>query len=68
MLSDIWRACGRSRPGHSFYWEGLQKGKRSIAVDFSSTAGRQLITDLITAPGSDGGILVTNFARGLAGA
>ena len=52
-----------SREGHSFYWEGLQKGKQSIAVDFSSTAGRQLITDLITAPGRDGGILVTNFPR-----
>lgn len=52
-----------SGEGHSFYWEGLQKGKQSIAVDFGSKQGRQLITDLITAPGQDGGILVTNFPR-----
>ena len=53
-----------SSEGHSFYWEGLQKGKQSIAIDFGSKQGRQLITDLITAPGQDGGILVTNFPRG----
>lgn len=52
-----------SQAGHSFYWEGLQKGKQSIAVDFASQQGRQLISDLITAPGTDGGILVTNFPR-----
>ncbi|MBU3740536.1 MAG: carnitine dehydratase, partial [Rhodoferax sp.] len=49
--------------GHSYYWEGLQKGKQSIAIDFSSKRGRQLIVDLITAPGADAGILVTNFPR-----
>jgi len=52
-----------SSDGSSFYWEGLQKGKKSIAVDFGSKQGRQLVTDLITAPGRDGGILVTNFPR-----
>jgi 2-methylfumaryl-CoA isomerase len=49
--------------GDSFYWEGLNKGKKSIAIDFSRPEGRQLITDLITAPGADGGILVTNFPK-----
>jgi 2-methylfumaryl-CoA isomerase len=49
--------------GDSFYWEGLQKGKKSVAVDFSRPEGRQLITDLITAPGAEGGLLVTNFPK-----
>lgn len=49
--------------GDSFYWEGLNKGKQSIAIDFSRPEGRQLITDLITAPGAEGGILVTNFPK-----
>lgn len=49
--------------GDSFYWEGLNKGKKSIAIDFSRPEGRQLVTDLITAPGADGGILVTNFPK-----
>jgi 2-methylfumaryl-CoA isomerase len=52
-----------SNEGHSYYWEGLQKGKKSIAIDFTHPKGRQLIADLITAPGRDGGILVTNFPK-----
>jgi 2-methylfumaryl-CoA isomerase len=52
-----------SSRGDSYYWEGLQKGKKSIAVDFSRPEGRQLVTDLITAPGADAGILVTNFPK-----
>lgn len=47
--------------GSSLYWEGLNKNKRSIAVDFSKPAGRELAAKLITAPGSDRGIFVTNF-------
>lgn len=49
--------------GDSFYWEGLNKGKQSIAVDFSRPEGRRLVADLATAPGADGGILVTNFPK-----
>lgn len=49
--------------GASFYWEGLQKGKRSIAVDFSRPEGRELVVDLITAPGRDAGVFVTNFPK-----
>lgn len=52
-----------SAQGHSYYWEGLNKGKRSIAVDFSRPEGRQLVAELITAPGADAGILVTNFPQ-----
>ncbi|MBL8351219.1 MAG: CoA transferase [Burkholderiaceae bacterium] len=47
--------------GHSLYWEGLNKGKRSIAVDFGSPEGRELVAQLICAPGEGGGIFVTNF-------
>ncbi len=49
----------------SLFWAGLNKGKRSITVDMRSDRGRELITDLICAPGEQGGLFVTNFpARG----
>lgn len=49
----------------SIYWHSLNKGKRSIAVDFKSAEGRELLTQLITAPGDDSGLFLTNFpARG----
>jgi len=51
--------------GHSLFWAGLNKGKRSIAIDIHSPRGRQLVADLICAPGADGGLFLTNFpARG----
>ena len=50
-----------SPEGRSFYWEGLNKGKRSVAIDLSRPEGRTLATDLITAPGEGGGMFVTNF-------
>jgi len=49
----------------SIYWHSLNKGKRSIAVDFKTPQGRELLTQLITAPGEDCGLFLTNFpARG----
>jgi 2-methylfumaryl-CoA isomerase len=49
----------------SIYWHSLNKGKRSIAVDFRQPEGRELLTRLITAPGEDAGLFLTNFpARG----
>jgi 2-methylfumaryl-CoA isomerase len=51
--------------GQSLFWAGLNKGKRSIQVDLRSDRGRELIAALITAPGPDAGLLLTNFpARG----
>lgn len=47
--------------GTSLYWHGLNKSKRSIAVDIRNPRGRELITDLIGAPGEDAGIFLTNF-------
>ncbi|RZL91603.1 MAG: carnitine dehydratase [Variovorax sp.] len=52
-----------SDSGHSYYWEGLNKGKKSIAIDLSRPQGRQLVAELVTAPGADRGILVTNFPK-----
>jgi 2-methylfumaryl-CoA isomerase len=47
--------------GESLFWAGLNKGKRSIAVDMRSSRGKELLTDLITAPGDDAGLFLTNF-------
>ncbi|HET9184572.1 MAG TPA: CoA transferase [Solirubrobacterales bacterium] len=51
--------------GQSLFWAGLNKGKRSIQIDLHSEEGRELATALATAPGPEGGMLLTNFpARG----
>jgi 2-methylfumaryl-CoA isomerase len=47
--------------GKSLFWAGLNKGKRSVAIDLRSPRGRELVTDLITAPGADAGLFLTNF-------
>jgi 2-methylfumaryl-CoA isomerase len=47
--------------GSSLFWAGMNKGKRSIAVDLRSPRGRELLTALITAPGPDAGLFLTNF-------
>jgi 2-methylfumaryl-CoA isomerase len=47
--------------GQSLFWAGLNKGKRSIALDLRSDEGRELATALI----AEAGLLLTNFpARG----
>jgi 2-methylfumaryl-CoA isomerase len=51
--------------GTSLFWTGLNKGKRSVVIDVATSEGRELAQALITAPGDDAGILLTNFpARG----
>ena len=50
-----------SESGASLYWAGLNKGKRSIAIDLRRPAGRELAAALITAPGADAGLFLTNF-------
>ncbi|MBA3371396.1 MAG: CoA transferase, partial [Thermoleophilaceae bacterium] len=51
--------------GQSLFWAGLNKGKRSIQVDLRSDEGRELVEALITAPGPEAGLFLTNFpARG----
>jgi 2-methylfumaryl-CoA isomerase len=47
--------------GQSLFWAGLNKGKRSIALDLRSDEGRELAAALI----ADAGLFLTNFpARG----
>ena len=51
--------------GHSLFWNGMNKGKRSLAVDVRKPEGQEIVTSLITAPGPDNGIFLSNFpARG----
>jgi 2-methylfumaryl-CoA isomerase len=51
--------------GQSLFWAGLNKGKRSIALDLRAPEGRELAAALVTAPGPDAGLFLTNFpARG----
>ena len=45
----------------SLFWCGLNKSKRSVALDLSRPEGRELAMALICAPGDDAGILLTNF-------
>ena len=44
--------------GESIYWAGLNKGKRSLAVDLRSEQGQQLVARLI----ADSGVFITNVA------
>jgi 2-methylfumaryl-CoA isomerase len=47
--------------GRSLFWAGLNKGKRSIAVDMATPRGQEIITRLICAPGPERGIYLTNL-------
>jgi 2-methylfumaryl-CoA isomerase len=51
-----------ARSGASLYWAGLNKGKRSVTADFRSPEGQEIVARLITAPGPDAGIVLTNQA------
>ena len=47
--------------GRSLYWAGLNKGKKSLAVDLGNPAAHELLTELIATAGT----FLTNFpARG----
>lgn len=50
-----------TKDGHSLYWASLNKGKRSIEIDIRSAGGRELLRDLIVAPGAGRGIFLTNM-------
>lgn len=54
----------RSASGRSLYWTGLNKAKRSVAIDLRRPEGRELVQALVTAPdrdGCEGGVLLTNI-------
>ena len=47
--------------GHSLFWAGMNKGKRSLRVNLRSAEGRELVSQVI----ASAGIFLTNFpARG----
>jgi 2-methylfumaryl-CoA isomerase len=50
--------------GVSMFWAGLNKGKRSIQLDLRNPEGRELVAEIITAPGPEAGIFLSNFPEG----
>ncbi len=49
-----------SPSGTSLYWTGLNKNKRSVALNLRDPGDQQAIRDLVASSGPDGGILLTN--------
>src|SRR5712691_5086018 len=47
--------------GASLYWAGLNKAKRSVALALDKPEGRELARAIATAPGSGGGIVLSNL-------
>ncbi len=47
--------------GQSLFWAGLNKGKRSLAVDLARPEGQEIVAALVTAPGPDAGMFLTNL-------
>ena len=47
--------------GTSLFWCGLNKSKRSVALDLSRPEGREIAMALACAPGEHAGLFLTNF-------
>lgn len=47
--------------GASLFWCGLNKAKRSVALDLASPEGREIAMALACAPGDNAGLFLTNF-------
>jgi 2-methylfumaryl-CoA isomerase len=56
-----WHRWPVTDKGQSLFWAGLNKGKRSIAVDMATPRGQEVVTRLICAPGPEAGIFMTNL-------
>jgi 2-methylfumaryl-CoA isomerase len=50
-----------TKTGASLFWAGMNKGKRSLAVDIGHPEGQEIVSALITAPGPDAGMFLTNL-------
>ena len=50
-----------TKDGASLYWAGMNKAKRSVALALDKPEGRELAQAIATAPGSGGGIVLTNL-------
>ncbi len=48
--------------GQSLFWAGMNKGKRSVALDVKTPQGREIAQEIICAPGEDAGLFITNLA------
>ena len=54
-----------TKDGVSLFWAGMNKGKRSLAVDMARPEGQEIVAALICAPGPEAGMFLTNLrARG----
>jgi 2-methylfumaryl-CoA isomerase len=49
--------------GTSLYWTALNKGKRSVTLNFRDAEGRRLLGELLAASGPGGGIVLTNAGQ-----
>src|ERR1044072_2668153 len=47
--------------GHSLFWAGMNKGKRSLAVAVPTPGAQELVTARITEPGAARGVFLSNF-------
>ena len=50
-----------TKEGASLYWAGMNKAKRSVALALDKPEGRELAQAIATAPGANGGIVLTNL-------
>ncbi len=47
--------------GNSIYWASLNKGKKSVTLALDTPEGQDLASAIISAPGADAGIVITNL-------
>ncbi len=50
-----------TKDNESLFWAGLNKSKKSVAINFRAPEGSELAKQIITASGQDSGMLLTNF-------
>ncbi|KQT93507.1 mesaconyl-CoA isomerase [Marmoricola sp. Leaf446] len=50
-----------SAGGASLFWANLNKGKRSVTIDHRREEGRELLLELVTSSGPQGGVYVDNL-------
>jgi 2-methylfumaryl-CoA isomerase len=50
-----------TKDNRSLFWAGLNKSKRSLAVDMATPRGQEIVTRLICAPGPEAGMFLTNL-------
>ncbi len=45
----------------SLFWCGMNKAKRSVAINTATPQGRELVAAIVCAPGEDAGMFLSNF-------